>query len=491
MPRPTIAQQFCARAESLAKQELPLAAADHPSELQPSGSGGFIYLAAGFAALGGLLFGYDTGVISGAVIFIKKDFALSTFPQELVVSMVLAGATVAALSGGRLADRFGRRKTLLGTSVIFMAGALVCALAPNFSTLVAGRAIVGIGIGLASTTVPVYISEVSPPEARGWQVSLFQLAITVGIVAAYLIDYAFSASGAWRWMLGLAVIPGAILGAGMLFLPESPRWLAKYQHPEEARRVLKKVRGTSEVEPELSGILDSLAVSEEHGRWSDLLHPAVRPALVVGIGLAIFQQITGINTVIYYAPTIIQSAGMPSASAAILATAGIGLVNVLMTIVAMWLIDRVGRRPLLLTGIAGMIVTLGVLGLLFNTQRGVSGWAAVVTLMAYVAFFAISLGPIFWLLISEIYPLQIRGLAEGTAAATNWIFNLLVSITFLTLLELIGPSRTFWLYGALAVAAWLFSYYMVPETKGRTLEEIERSWRVREKLEEDRDRLRA
>jgi sugar porter (SP) family MFS transporter len=443
----------------------------------------FVYMAAGFAALGGLLFGYDTGVISGAVIFIKKDFGLRTFPQELVVSMVLVGATIGAISGGRLADRFGRRLTLIATSLIFVAGAIICATAPSFTILVAGRVVVGLAIGLSSTTVPVYISETAPPEARGWQVSLFQLAITIGILAAYLVDYAFAESAAWRWMLGLAVVPGAILGLGMIFLPESPRWLAKYAHPEAARSVLARIRGGADIESEWHDIEESLAHSEEHGSWADLLHPAVRPALIVGMGLAIFQQVTGINTVIYYAPTIIQASGVSSASVAILTTAGIGLVNVLMTIVAMWLIDRVGRRPLLLTGITGMIITLGILGFVFHTsaQNPVVAWVAVVTLMAYVACFAISLGPIFWLLIAEIYPLQIRGEAEGTAAATNWIFNLLVSMTFLTLVELMGPSWTFWLYGLLAVGALFFSYYLVPETKGRTLEEIEQSWRSRRK----------
>ncbi len=439
----------------------------------------FVYIAASIAALGGLLFGYDTGVISGAVIFIKKDFALTTFPQELVVSMVLLGATVGAFTGGRFADRFGRRVTLIVTSIVFIAGAMICASAPSLAVLVVGRVVVGLGIGLASTTVPVYISEVSPPEARGWQVSLFQLAITIGILAAYLVDYAFAKSGAWRWMLGLAAVPGAMLGIGMLFLPESPRWLARYLRPESARAVLVRIRGTQDVELEWREISVSISHSEERGTWSDLLHPAVRHALIVGVGLAIFQQVTGINTVIYYAPTIIQSAGLPSASAAILATAGIGLVNVLMTIVAMWLIDRVGRRPLLLTGISGMIVSLGVLGFLFRSgvQNEASVRLAVVTLMAYVSFFAISLGPIFWLLIAEIYPLKIRGQAEGTAAATNWIFNLLVSMTFLTLVELIGQSWTFWLYGVLAIASLMFCYYLVPETKGRSLEEIEASWR--------------
>jgi sugar porter (SP) family MFS transporter len=338
---------------------------------------------------------------------------------------------------------------------------------------------VGLGIGLASTTVPVYISEVSPPEARGWQVSLFQLAITIGILAAYLVDYAFAKSEAWRWMLGLAAVPGAILFIAMLFLPESPRWLAGHLHAESARAVLVRIRGTQDVESELRDILGSLAHADERGTWLDLLHRSVRPALIVGIGLAIFQQITGINTVIYYAPTIIQSAGLPSASSAILATAGIGVVNTLMTIVAMLLIDRVGRRPLLLTGIAGMTLSLGVLGFVFRSgaQNAASVRLAVITLMAYVAFFAISLGPIFWLLIAEIFPLKIRGQAEGTAASMNWISNLVVSITFLSLVELIGLAWAFWLYGLLAIAALAFCYYLVPETKGRSLEEIEESWR--------------
>jgi sugar porter (SP) family MFS transporter len=445
-----------------------------------AGRDGFVYLAAGFAALGGLLFGYDTGVISGALIFIRQEFALSALGQELAVSIVLAGATIGALSGGRLSDRFGRRATLIATSIIFIAGAVICAAATSLTMLIVGRVVVGLGIGLACTTVPVYISEVAPPEARGWQVSLFQLAITVGILGAYVVDYAFARSQAWRWMLGLAAVPGLILGIGMLLLPESPRWLAKHLNPEAARAVLQRIRGGG-IESEYREICQSLERSEEHGRWADLLGPAVRPALVVGLGLAIFQQVTGINTVIYYAPTIIQTAGIPSAEGAILATAGIGLVNVIMTVVAMWLIDRIGRRPLLLTGIAGMTASLVVLGFVFHASRQtpVAAWAAVVTLMTYVAFFAISLGPIFWLLISEIYPLQIRGMAEGTAAGTNWIFNLLVSITFLSLLEAIGPSWTFWLYGLLAIASFAFSYHLVPETKGRTLEEIEESWRSR------------
>jgi sugar porter (SP) family MFS transporter len=441
----------------------------------------FVYVAAAFAALGGLLFGYDTGVISGALIFIQKTFALSTFHQELVVSVVLVGACVGALSGGRFADRFGRRSMLLFTAIIFIAGALICAMSAGVTMLIVGRAIVGLGIGFASSTVPLYISEVSPAGARGWQVSLFQFAITVGILAAYLVDYGFAGSGNWRWMLGLAVVPGLALGLGMLVLPESPRWNAQRGNLQKARSVLVKVRGTENVDAEMREIEATLTQAHEHGRISDLWLPEVRPAMAIGIGLAIFQQVTGINTVIYYAPKIIQAAGISSASGAILATAGIGLVNVGMTVVSMWLIDRVGRRPLLLTGIAGMVVSLGVLGYAFYAPVHGHSFAtvAVVTLMCYVAMFAISLGPIFWLLIAEIYPLKIRGSAEGVAAGTNWAANFVVSLTFLTLAEMIGASWTFWLYAALAVAAWIFSFALVPETKGRTLEEIEAAWRVK------------
>ena len=439
----------------------------------------FVYLAAAFAGLGGLLFGYDTGVISGAELFFKNDFSLSVFALEVIVSGVLAGAAAGALLGGRLADIFGRRTLLIFTAIIFAAGAILCAAAPSAAILIVGRIIVGFGIGLSSSTVPVYISEVSPADARGWTVSLFQLAITIGILLAYVVDYAFASIQGWRWMFGLAVVPAAIFALGMFFLPESPRWLAKRGHHDAARAILARIRDTHDVGAELQEIEHGLAHAEEHGNWRDLLSTRLRPALIVGIGLAVFQQVTGINTVIYYAPMIVQSAGISSASGAILTTAGIGIVNVLMTIVSMWLIDRIGRRPLLLTGIAGMVLTLGVLGWAFHSASptGALSWIAVISIMVYVASFAISLGPIFWLLISEIYPLKVRSSTEGVAATFNWGSNLLVSLTFLTLLQMIGATRTFWLYGVFAIGAWLFSYYLVPETKGRTLEEIEAFWR--------------
>jgi sugar porter (SP) family MFS transporter len=374
---------------------------------------------------------------------------------------------------------YGRRGLLVATAVIFAAGAITCGAAPSIRSLIAGRIIVGLGIGLASGTVPVYISEVSAPEDRGWQVSLFQLAITIGIVLAYLVDYALAPTHAWRLMLGLAVVPAIVFGGGMWFLPESPRWLVTRGHRLDALAVLGRIRAAADVENEMQAIERSLAEAKERGALADLFQPAVRSALVVGLGLAVFQQVTGINTVIYYAPVIIQSAGISSASGAILATLGIGIVNLIMTVVAMRLIDRMGRRPLLLIGIAGMTITLIALGFVFRrpVQSDASATLAVISMMVYVAAFAISLGPIFWLMISEIYPLKIRSSAEGVSAAANWGSNLLVSLTFLTLVDVLGASWTFWSYGACAAAAWLFSYYYVPETKGQTLEEIETFFR--------------
>src|SRR6266516_7618878 len=440
----------------------------------------FVYIAALFAALGGLLFGYDTGVISGALIFIKREFGLTTAAEEIVVSGVLLGATLGAIAGGKAADLFGRRRVLLVTAAIFGIGALASAMAPSPAILIVSRTVLGLAIGLASTNVPVYLSEVAPPHVRGWVVSLFQLAVTIGIVVAYLTDYAFAGIEGWRWMLGLAVVPALVFGTGMFFLPETPRWLIHRGHHEVAHRVLVRIRDVADVNIEIDEIKTSLAQQTESGHWTDLLRRQVRPALVVGLGLAIFQQITGINTVIYYAPKILQAAGFNSASGAILATAGVGVVNVSMTIIAMFLVDRAGRRPLLLVGIAGMIVTLGALGLSFRISNpsGQLAWIAVICLSGYVSSFAISLGPIFWLIIAEIYPLKIRGLVEGMAATFIWGSNLIVSLTFLTLLEKLGASSTFLLYSLASVASWLFAYYLVTETKGHTFEEIEAFWRA-------------
>jgi sugar porter (SP) family MFS transporter len=438
----------------------------------------FVYVVAGVSALAGLLFGYDTGVISGAILFVKKQFALSSTLEEVVTSVVLLGAVIGAAAGGTLADRFGRRKTIILAAAIFVLGAIGTALAPTVILLIAGRTIVGIGIGIASFSAPLYISEVAPANIRGSLVSLNQLAITVGIVVSYLVDYALSSISGWRWMFGLAAIPATILGVGMFFLPDSARWLVSQRMVDKARAVLERIRATTSVDAELREIKKS--EQQQTGEWTELLAPLVRPALIVGIGLAIFQQVTGINTVIYYAPTIFQFAGFASAAVAILATVGVGIMNMLMTIVAIRLVDRVGRRPLLLIGLAGMVLSLGVLGLAFLLPNLSSalGWIAVGSLALYVGSFAVGLGPVFWLLISEIYPLKIRGLAMSIASIANWGSNLIVALTFLTLIQVVGRAGTFWLYGLVGVGAWLFAYSQVPETKGRSLEEIEAHWRA-------------
>jgi SP family galactose:H+ symporter-like MFS transporter len=451
---------------------------DTQSADSAAGHSRFVYVAAAISALGGLLFGYDTGVISGAILFIKQDFALSPGREELMVSAVLWGAVVGAALGGELSDRFGRRATLIAAAAVFVLGAIGTALVPTAAWLIVGRVVVGLAIGIASFTAPLYISEVSPVNARGSLVSLNQLALTSGIVIAYLVDLAFSGSGSWRWMLGLAAVPGTMLGIGMILLPDSPRWLMDHGQRDRARAVLSRIREPDQVDDEVNEI--EKVLSKESGAWTDLLTPLVRPALLVGVALAIFQQITGINTVIYYAPTIFQFAGFASASASILATVGVGVVNVLFTGVAVWLLDRVGRRPLLLVGQAGMIVGLVVLGLAFAIPRlgGLLGPIAVASLMVYVGSFAVGLGPVFWLLIAEIYPLKVRGRAMSVATVANWAANLIVTLTFLSLVQAAGRPGAFWLYGGIGIGAWAFSYFMVPETKGHSLEEIEAHWRA-------------
>ncbi len=433
----------------------------------------FVYLATGISALGGMLFGYDIGVISGAILFIKKTFSLSSSMEEIVVSSVLVGSLFGAVAGGMLADRLGRRKLLIATAAVFVLGAMGAALAPTTAWLIAARVLAGVAIGVASFVAPLYISEIAPVAIRGKLVSINQVALTSGIVISYLVDYAFAGAQAWRWMFAMAVIPATAFGIGLLFIPDSPRWLAARGHADRAEVVLKQIRPPEQVEAELGDIQKSVA--KQKGNWSELLSPLLRSAMIVGVGLAIAQQLTGINTVIYYAPTIFKFAGFSSASVAILASVGVGVVNLALTLVAMQLIDRVGRRPLLLTSLAGMTLGLLVLGLAFSLPRlsGSLGWIAVASLMVYVGSFAVGLGPVFWLVLSEIYPLRIRGRAMGVGTVTNWGSNLVVAVSFLTLTRVMGKAATFWLYAGISIGAWLFAFFMVPETKGKSLEEIE------------------
>jgi sugar porter (SP) family MFS transporter len=436
-----------------------------------------IIAGAAVTALGGLLFGYDTGVVSGALLFVKNDFGgLSNFQQELITSLLLVGAMVGAIAAGRISDKIGRKKTVLGTAVVFIVGVLLAAFTPTYPVLLLARIIIGLAVGSASLVVPLYIGEFAPPKVRGALVSLNQLAITVGILVSYLVDYGLSSSANWRLMFGLAGIPALALFIGMLFQTESPHWLVEKGRDDEARSVLRQLRAPGEVEEEITEVRE---VSQGRAGVRELWTPAIRPAVTLGVLLAVFQQVTGINTVIYYAPSLLHDAGLGS-SAALLANVGIGAVNVGLTIIAIRLLDRTGRRPLLIGGTAGMAVGMFITAFSFIGGSHLSPGAAVAAIAGLVIFtgsFAIGLGPVFWLLVAEIYPLKVRGSAISLAATANWGANFIVTISFLTLLSAIGGTGVFLLYGFLTLCALAFFIRRVPETKGRSLQAIERDLR--------------
>jgi sugar porter (SP) family MFS transporter len=442
----------------------------------------YITLIAAVAAVGGLLFGFDTGVIAGAMLFIVPEFHLGPAEQGLVVSAVTFGALFGALIGGTSSDAIGRRWTNIAAGLSFVAGSIFSALAPNVEVLIASRVLIGLAIGLTSVAAPMYIAELSPPRNRGKLVSLFQLAITIGILVSYIVDRALAPDHAWRWMLGLAFVPGALLVIGMIAMPESPRWLLKTGAEKAARHALSLVRPPDEIDAEVKEIHDDLEQNRP-AAWSELLMPGLRPALLIGVGLAVLQQVTGINTIIYYAPQIFQKAGLNSATTALAATAGIGVVNVLSTLIAIWLVDRVGRKPLLLAGLVGMALSLAALGVAqrfgstFDVNQQLVGPITVGFVGLYIVCFAFSLGPVVWLMISEIFPNRARARAAGISTAANWTANFLVSLSFPVLQAVLGPSLWF-LYAAMGVAAFIFVVRWVPETKGKSLEEISRQWRT-------------
>jgi sugar porter (SP) family MFS transporter len=434
---------------------------------------GMVILTASVAALGGLLFGYDTSVISGAMLFLRTDFHLTDTQLEFAVGIALAGALVGSAVAGYSTDRWGRRFVLLVTGVGFAVFSVCSGLATGLVSFSVSRFFVGACIGVASLVTPLYLAEMSPAKIRGALVSLNQLAITVGIAVAYFVDFSLAARRNWRWMFITAVFPAMILVIGMILLAESPRWLARQGLRERALEGFYRLGRGDEAERELQEV--ERALQEEQEGFRSLFKPGLRMAVIVGVGLAIFQQITGVNTIIYYSPEILRLSGYPSAKAAILAAAVIGVVNILVTVVAILLVDRLGRRLLLLFGTAGMAIALGLMGWAF--VRHAEGTVVFYFMIAYMVFFGLSLGPVFWLLISEIYPTKIRGKAMSLAALTIWGANWLVAGTFLSLIHAAGPGGTFWIFAAICILAFFFCLKFVPETKGRTLEEIERAWR--------------
>jgi MFS transporter, SP family, galactose:H+ symporter len=435
-----------------------------------------VYFIAAMAAIGGFLFGYDTGVISGALLFLRQDFVLNATTQEIAVSAVLVGAIIGSILAGRLNDALGRKKTLLLLAVIFTVGALLTAISPNLVFFLVCRVIVGLGIGAAASVVPVYISEIAPARLRGRLVTFNQLAVTVGIAISYWVDLAFAHAGlGWRPMFATAAIPGITLFLGMLLCPESPRWLASKGRWDEAKAVIERIKG-AQLQQELADIRRSLSEQRQQQGVRELFTPRLRWALIVGVGLAVFQQLVGINTVIYYAPTIFERAGFASASSAILATSVVGVVNVLATIAAILLVDRLGRRLLLLGGSIIMVVALVMLGIIFAHTPGHIGGLTLIALIIYILAFALSFGPVFWLMSAEIFPTRVRAIGASISSFANWTANLLVSITFLSLIGALGAPATFWLFAFFGILAFIFSWILVPETKGRSLEQIERYW---------------
>lgn len=433
-----------------------------------------IYLVSIIAAVTGLLFGFDTGIISGALLFIQQQFVLTTKMKEIIVSSVLLGAMLGTLFGGHLTDVYGRRRVILIVSLMFIVGTLVASFAATPNMIIFGRLIIGVAIGIGSYTAPLYIAEAAPMEKRGGLVTLNQLAITIGIMTSYFINLAFTdVHGSWRWMFIIGIIPAVLLLIGMLFLPESPRWLVMKGKIDAAKAILQRLRNTHDVHHEIADIQNSLKVKK--ASFKEVLAPWIRPVLFFGIVLGLLQQVVGINAIIYYAPTIFKSAGFASDHSSILATVCLGVTNVLATILSIYLLDKAGRRPLLLTGIAGMAVSLFVLSYVFHAHSAsdILRWSAFGASFVYIISFAVSLGAVMWLMLSEIFPLEVRGTAMSLAVFSNWLWNFIVSSTFLSLLGAIGSTSTFFLYAVMCVVAFVVCYKFAPETKGVSLEKIE------------------
>jgi SP family galactose:H+ symporter-like MFS transporter len=432
------------------------------------------------AALGGFVFGYELAVISAALLFVRTEFGLSGFEQGVLVGVLPLGAMAGGLLAGRAADQLGRRSTLLLAGALFAVGAVLATAAPSFAVLVIARAISGVGVGTVSSTSPLYLSEIAPPDVRGRLVTLNQLLVTLGIVSAYTVGLIFASSSSWRPMFGVALVPIGTLLVGMLRAPESPAWLDAQGRPEEARQILRQVAADEE---EVERIIDGVRRTREQQRRRldvrELLRSAAAPALITGVALAVIQQFSGINAIIAYAPSIMQRTGL-GASNSIAYSIAIGAINLVATVVSIRLVDRIGRRPLLLFSLAGAGVSLLLLGLTFVVSLGSSGsWLALICLLGYIASFASGLGPIFWLLITEIFPPEARAAGASVATATVWFSNFLVGLAFLPIADAIGEGATFWIFAAVCVIGFVFVNRYVPETKGRTFSEIDAEVRRR------------
>lgn len=434
----------------------------------------FLWRVSFIAGLGGILYGFDMGVIAGAMVFVRDSFTLSTRLEEIVVSVVLVGAMLGAIAGGSIADRIGRRATLLWGGAIFFVGSLLAFWSPNVTTLIVARGLLGIAVGFTSVTAPVYISELAPPQSRGLLIGLYQFALTIGVVLADLAGYWLAAQHAWRLMFGLGALPAALLIALVLTLPESPRWLYAQNRMVEVERVLSSYTDEAGARSLIEEIRAALANPVEQ-RWRELWSPAVRTSLLIAVGFTVLQQVTGINTIIYYGPRIFALSGITSNQNAIFSTLLVAVTNMLATIIALVLVDRVGRKPLLYAGLGGMTMCLVLLAYSFHSPAAFGagpGVVATICLMVYITCFAFSMGPISWILVSEVFPLRVRGRGVAAASLGSGASNFLVSMTFLSLIKALGSTFTFLIYAVFCVLTVLFVRFIVPETRGRELETI-------------------
>ncbi len=436
----------------------------------------YVLFLAVVAAISGFLFGFDTAVINGVLLFLQREFALSTVQTEVAASALLLGCLLGAAGASLIGDRFGRRASLLVAAFLFAASTLVAALAHSVTVFALGRLAGGLAIGLSSVLTPVYIAEVAPARNRGRLVSMNQLAIVVGILVAYVVGWGLAGLGttSWRWMLGVAALPAIGFFLGLLFIPESPRWLISHGQREKGRRVLARIYGVLQADVEVKAVEE--AASVEQGSWSEVFSHAMRRPLTIALGLAILCQITGINTVLYYGSILISQhfAGQTTGTA-LTANVIIGSTNLVCTLIALYCLDRWGRRTMLLTAVGGMTVALTLFVVMYRIP-GVSPLAVLACILGYTGFFAFAMGPIPWVVISEIFPTKIRGRAASIATSTLWTGTLVVTLTFLSLIRVLGVGGTFGIYAMLSAVAFVFVWRMVPETRGKTLEQIQHEW---------------
>lgn len=431
------------------------------------------------ASLGGLVFGYDSGAMSGALLFLKTAFHLTPFGREAMVSVIIIGAMAGSLIARQLADGVGRRTTLLIASAGAAVFAVMAGFSPTYAVFILSRFLVGIAVGLIVVSAPMYISEASRTASRGGASATFQLAVAVGLTSSYWGDYFFSKSGDWHSMFMVAAIPAVLLFLLFLRLPDTPRWYFMHGLNTQAQAALARFNNADEVARETTRIQNELAATEtlDHGSYRDLLNPKIRMAVVFGIGFSIFQQFSGINTVTYYSPTVFRFAGFPR-SDSILITAVIGLITILATVLGIVLVDRWGRRPLMFSSLTGMGLAMFLLGLAFRIGPQSPGMAylTIGSVTLYHIAFSFGMGLMGWVLLPEIFPTRLRARGQAVGRFANWVANFAVTISFLSVVAAVGAANTFWLFTAFIVAALVFIWRMAPETRNRPLETIEKYW---------------